>query len=89
MVEVVNEGKRDGSFKEDTSASVVRDLICGGLELMAWSYMISGREIDVNAVTEAVSRILLTGIESRDDERESLDELVHRLERVADRIDPK
>ena len=89
LVDVVNEGKRDGSFRKDTSASIVRDLICGGLELMAWSYMITGREIDVNAVTEAVSRILLTGIESKDDERESLGELLHRLERVADRLDSK
>ncbi len=89
LVEVVNEGKQDGSFRKDTSASVVRDLICGGLELMAWSYMITGREIDVEAVAEKVSKTLLVGIESKDDEKESLGELLHRLERVTDRIDSK
>jgi len=90
LVSVVNEGKQDGSFKSEISASVVRDLICGGLELMAWSYMITGREIDVEGVTEAVSRIVLNGIESSNGENHgSLSDVVHRLEAVADRMDSK
>ena len=87
LVDVVREGIADGSFREDTSVSTVRDLIGGGLELIAWSYMVTGNEIDVERVTENVARTVIGGIEVRAEESMDVDVLVSRLERVATKLE--
>ena len=87
LVQVLKEGKADGTFRADTSVYIVRDLICGGLELTAWSYMLTGRQIDVEAVTESVARTVLGGVETDTHEYVSLHALVKRLEHVAAKLD--
>jgi AcrR family transcriptional regulator len=83
----IRAGVDDGSFRKDASVGIVRDMIGGGLEMIAWSYMTTGKAIDVDNVTESISRTVLTGIDSSDAANESLAGLVDRLEHAADRLD--
>ena len=87
MAEEIKAGIRDGSFLEDTSPSIVCDMIGGGLEMIARSYMANGKAIDVDRVTDKISRTVLSGIESSDAATDSLARLVFRLENAADRLD--
>jgi len=87
MANEVKAGMKDGSFRTDTSSSIVCDMIGGGLELIEYSFMRTGNAIDVDKVTESISRTVLCGIESSDVKAESLASLVERFEHVADRLD--
>jgi AcrR family transcriptional regulator len=89
LADEIRAGIEDGSFRKDISAGIVRDMIGGGLEMNAWSYMMTGKAIDVDKVTESISRTVLSGIESSDATNESLASLVSRLEHAADRLDSK
>lgn len=87
LVQVIKDGIKDGTFRKDTNPAVIRAMIGGGLELIAWSYMVTGRTIDVDEVADSVCRTVLGGIECGNSEERSLGELVNRLESVADRLD--
>lgn len=87
LADEIRAGIEDGSFSVDISPGIVRDMIGGGLEMIAWSYMTTGKAIDVDKVTESISRTVLCGIESSDAPNESLASLVERLEHAADRLD--
>lgn len=88
MANEIKAGIENGSFRADTSPSIVCDMIGGGLELIEYSFMRTGKAIDVDKVTESISRIVLCGIESSDATTESLASLVERFEHAADRLDP-
>jgi len=88
MADEIKAGIKAGIFRTDTSPSIVCDMIGGGLELIAWKYMTTGKTIDVDKVTNSISETVLCGIESRKATSESLARLVDRLEHAADRLDP-
>jgi AcrR family transcriptional regulator len=88
MANEIKEGIKNSSFRADTSPSIVCDMIGGGLELIEYSYTRTGKAIDVDKVTESISRMVLCGIESSDVTARSLASLVERFEQVADRLDP-
>ena len=88
MADEIKAGIKDGWFRKETSPSVVCDMIGGGLELIGYSYMKTGKTIDVDGVTEAFSQVILSGIESEKSSTESMANLIARLERTADRLDP-
>jgi hypothetical protein len=87
MADEIKAGMKSGAFRTDTSPVIVCDMIGGGLELIAWSYMRTGKAIDVDKVTNSISRTVLCGIGSNDATTESLASLVGRLEHAADRLD--
>ena len=87
MANEVKAGIKSGSFHSNTSPSIICDMIGGGLELIAYSYMRTGKAIDVDKVTDSISRTFLCGIETSDPTTESLANLVERLEKAADRLD--
>lgn len=88
MADEIKAGIRSGSFHSNTSPSIVCDMIGGGLELIAYSYMRTGKTIDVDKVTDYISHTFLCGIEKNDQTTESLANLVKRLERTAERLAP-
>lgn len=87
MADEVKAGIKGGFFHSDTSPSIVCDMIGGGLELIAYSYMTTGKAIDVDKVTDSISRTFLTGIETSDPTTASLANLVQRLEKTANRLE--
>ena len=87
MANEIKAGMKDGSFRSDTSPSIVCYMIGGALELTEYSFMRSGKPIDVDKVTESIWRTIHRGIEASDATTESLSSLVERFENVANRLD--
>lgn len=87
MANEIKAGMKDGSFRLDTSPSIVCYMIGGALELTEYSYMRTGKTIDVDKVTESIWRTIHCGIDASDATTGSLASLVERFEHVADRLD--
>ena len=88
MANEIKAGMKDGSFRLDTSPSIVCYMIGGALELTEYSYMKTGKAIDVDKVMESIWRTIHSGINSGDANAESLTSIVERFEKAADRLDP-
>ena len=88
MANEIKAGMKDGSFRPDTSPSIVCYMIGGALELTEYSYMKTGKAIDVDKVMESIWRTIHSGINSGDATTESLTSIVERFEKAADRLDP-
>ena len=88
MANEIKAGMKDGSFRLDTSPSIVCYMIGGAIELTEYSYMNTGKAIDIDKVTNSIWRIISGGIESREATIEPLVRLIGRLEHVTDRLDP-
>jgi AcrR family transcriptional regulator len=88
MANEIKAGMKDGSFRLDTSPSIVCYMIGGAIELTEYSYMNTGKAIDIDKVTDSIWRIISGGIESREATTEPLARLIERLEHVTDRLDP-
>jgi hypothetical protein len=63
-------------------------MIGGGLELIAYSYMRTSKAIDVDKVTNSITRTFLCGIETTDPTTATLAKLVERLEKTTEKLDP-
>jgi AcrR family transcriptional regulator len=88
MANEIKMGIKDGSFRSDTSPSIVCYMIGGALELTEYSFMRTGTPIDIDKVTGSIWQTIRGGIESRDTTTGSLARLVERLEHATDRLDP-
>jgi mannose/fructose/N-acetylgalactosamine-specific phosphotransferase system component IIC len=63
-------------------------MIGGAIELTEYSYMNTGKAIDIDKVTGSIWRTIHSGINSSEATAESLTNLVERFEQAADRLDP-
>jgi TetR/AcrR family fatty acid metabolism transcriptional regulator len=88
MANEIKAGMKDGSFRPDTSPSIVCYMIGGALELTEHSYMRTGKTIDIDKVTDSIWRTIHCGIGASDATEGYLASLVERFEHVADRLDP-
>jgi len=79
---------KEGSFRPDTSPSIACYMIGGALELTEYSYMRTGKPIDIDKVTDSIWQTIRGGIESREATTGPLARLIERLEHVTDRLDP-
>ena len=88
MANEIKAGMVEGSFRPDTSPSIACYMIGGALELTEYSYMRTGKPIDIDKVTDSIWQMIRGGIESREATTEPLAKLIERLEHVTDRLDP-
>jgi len=88
MANEIKAGMKDGTFRPDTSPSLVCYTIGGALKLTEHSYMRTGKTIDVDKVMESIWRTIHCGIDASDSPAGSLASLVERFEHAADRLDP-
>lgn len=87
MANEIKKGMAEGSFRLDTSPSIVCYMIGGAIELTEYSFMKTGRVIDIDKTTESIWRTIHSGMSSSDAAAESLTSLVKRFEQAADRLD--
>jgi hypothetical protein len=88
MANEIKAGIKDRSFRLDTSPSIVCYMIGGAIELTEYSYMNTGKAIDIDKVTDSIWQTIRGGIESREAATGPWDRLIERLEHVTDRLDP-
>lgn len=89
MIKEIKKGMAEGSFRLDTSPSIVCYMIGGALEITEYSFMKTGKAIDIDKLTESIWRTIHSGMSSRDATAGSLTGLLERFEKAADRLDPK
>jgi hypothetical protein len=89
MTNEIKAGMAEGSFRIDTSPSIVCYMIGGAVEITEYSFMKTGKAIDIDQITESIWRTIHGGMNSSDATAESLTGLVERFEKAADRLDPK
>jgi AcrR family transcriptional regulator len=83
---VVEDGVRNGEFRRDVPATLIRDLVFGGIEHHAWSYLYGHGSLDVETLADEVTRVLCDGLL---DHRPSdgLGRQAQRLSAIADRLE--
>lgn len=84
--DILRDGAARGEFRQDLSASLARDMIYGAIEHHSWNYVCGRGKLDVDAVADALTDMLLNGI-STDQPTASLSATADRLEAVADRLE--
>ena len=80
LVDVIKDGQADGTFRHDVAPTMIRDLVYGGIEHIAWGAATGHGEIDVEDVADGLTRLICEGIGSTQAEPSSLDARVTRLE---------
>jgi len=80
LVEVIRDGQSDGTFRPDVPATMIRDLVYGGIEHIAWGVATGHGEIDVDSVADGLTRLVCKGIEATPAVAAELDARVARLE---------
>ena len=88
MANEIKVGMEEGSFRPDTIPSIACYMIGGALELTEYSYIRTGKPIDIDKVTDSIWQTIRSGIESREVTTGPLARLIERLEHVTDRLDP-
>jgi len=87
LVEVVEDGQRAGEFNDDIDAAMVRDVVYGGIEHVAWGAATGRRSVDATRVADSLTSLICNGLERRTDRDGLLADAVDRLEHVADRLE--
>lgn len=87
LVDVVQDGQRSSEFRDDVDPAMVRDLVYGGIEHIAWGAATRRRNVDANTVADALTSLVCDGLEHRHDTDGRLDEAVDRLEYLAARLE--
>ncbi len=85
LVAVIKDGQEDGTFWADVPATMIRDLVYGGIEHIAWSAATGHGEIDVDTTADGLTRLVWQGIEARPEDATELDARVARLEGLVEK----
>jgi AcrR family transcriptional regulator len=88
LVEVIKDGQSDGTFRPDVPATMIRDLVYGGIEHIAWGAATGHGEIDVEVVADGLTRLVCEGIDARPAEASELGARVARLEGLLEEARP-
>jgi AcrR family transcriptional regulator len=89
FVDAYRDGAARGDFRNDVPAELVRDMVYGSIEHLAWSALSGHRSIDLDTTTDQLFAVVCGGIEATasTDPGRSLDLNLQKLETVADRLD--
>lgn len=86
FVEVIKDGQEDGTFRSDVPATMIRDLVYGGIEHIAWGAATGHGEINVDSVADGLTRLVCEGIGARTPATVALDDRVTRLEGLVEDV---
>jgi len=86
-VETVREGVDAGWYRPDTNPQMVRDLIYGGIEHLAWGTITGRGEFDLESMVRQLADLVLGGITNRPPAPSNPADTTSRLEVVADRLE--
>jgi AcrR family transcriptional regulator len=85
LVEVLAEGVAAGEFRRDVPLPLLRDMVYGGIEHHAWSYLCGRGSLDIERTADLIVGIVCEGVASSNPA--SLKAEAQRLSRIADRME--
>ncbi|HEY3695596.1 TetR/AcrR family transcriptional regulator [Phenylobacterium sp.] len=62
LMRILADGRAEGRVAGDIDDRLVRDMMFGGIEHVAWRHILAGHPIDVERVAGQITRLLLGGI---------------------------
>lgn len=62
MVKLVEQGIAAGEVRGDINPRLVRDLLFGAIEHLTWSYVTTRRPLDIPALADQLTAIVMTGV---------------------------
>jgi AcrR family transcriptional regulator len=88
FVQAYRDGVRRGLFRDDVPPEMVRDMVYGSIEHLAWSAVSGHRIIDQDTTTDQLLSVVCCGIDRSPGRADgSLDADLRKLETVAARLD--
>ena len=76
-----------GLFRDDLSPTLVRDTLFGAMEHTAWGALTGHGSIDIDAVTDSLMSLALSGITATEPRHNGLGEQLDRLESLVTRFE--
>ncbi len=64
LTDILVEGMEQGFVDPSVDGRLVRDMVFGGIEHLAWRRILSGQPVDVEEVAASITNLLLHGIKS-------------------------
>jgi TetR/AcrR family fatty acid metabolism transcriptional regulator len=62
LMRILADGRAIGQVSADIDDRLVRDMMFGGIEHVAWRHILAGHRIEVDLVANQITRLLLSGI---------------------------
>ena len=87
LVETVERGIATGELRADVDPHLVRAMVYGSVEHVAWNAIVGGRRLDIDAAARMLADTLLVGLKPPENEMASLGAAVDRLEGLVARLD--
>lgn len=87
LVEICEEGIRDGELRANIPVKYLRDLVFGGIDHLVSGYLYNNKEINIGVAAESIVSLVFDGIAQGDNDMSSLGDCVRRLEAVTGKIE--
>lgn len=82
VMNVVEEGRISGEFRDDLPRRVVRDMIFGAIEHQTWAYLRGEGDFSIDDSAEGITEVVMRGISTGETSDDTLSDAVTRLEKV-------
>jgi len=97
VVGILEQARKDGELTADISLPLVRDVIFGGIEHLAWRALAGRGTLDVERQADQLTQLIWNGLNPRDvevpaattDEHARLQIQIDRLEALINKLEPK
>jgi AcrR family transcriptional regulator len=92
VMDAVDDGVRAGIFRADVPVTMVRDVIYGSIEHLAWGVLTGHHDLDVDTTADDLVALVFDGIVAPDEvdgtePGPALSDQLDRLDRLASRLD--
>jgi len=88
VVSILEEARQSGELRSEIRPQLVRDVIFGGIEHLAWRSLAGRGTIDVERQAEELTQLIWHGLLPKDNESD-LRAQIDRLEALVDKLEPK
>lgn len=86
-LDIIKEGIAAGEFRRDVSLPLVRDMIYGCVEHRTWAYLRGEGDFDPDATADAITDLIIGGLQERRPEKAPSSELAQRIEKAVRRLE--
>lgn len=83
---ILEQAAKAGELRADVRPTLVRDVVFGGIEHLAWKAMAGRGTLDVQAQADALTDLVMSGIEARAGQESEADHELTRLREQVDRL---
>ena len=86
LVDVLDEGVRNGELRRDVPLALLRDMVFGSIEHYTWNYICGRGELNIDTTAEQITDLLWNGLHTAEAPF-SLKKETQRLAQIASRIE--